>query len=103
MIPEKLKSLLGILGAEFEGSKVRLPIDSSLSLDIEFSPPERPEWADILGIEDWEGAGEEEVRAAHRAMMKKEHPDRGGCPKNAVRINQALHSALNDIRSPKHG
>ena len=51
---------------------------------------------DILGLQP--GAGEEAVREAHRALMKRIHPDAGGTSGLAARVNQAKDTLLK-----KHG
>ncbi|PXW55057.1 DnaJ domain-containing protein [Methylobacterium sp. B4] len=50
----------------------------------------------VLGLE--RGASLEEVRAAHRSLMKRLHPDQGGSVERAARVNAARDRLVNRHR-----
>jgi DnaJ-like protein len=47
---------------------------------------------EVLGLE--QGANAEDITRAHRALMKKLHPDHGGATSLAARVNQAKDTLL---------
>ena len=56
-------------------------------------PSSRTEALAVLGLQD--GATEEDIIAAHRTLIQKCHPDRGGNDYLAAKINQAKDQLLN--------
>ena len=66
--------------SQFDAGQGQAYADSSTGMS-------RQEALDILGLE--EGASQEEIVAAHRKLMQKLHPDRGGNDYLAAKINQA--------------
>ena len=57
-------------------------------------PMGRAEALDILGLQ--EGANAEEIEAAYKALIVKNHPDQGGTDWLAARLNEARDILLDD-------
>ncbi len=51
---------------------------------------------EILGLQ--RGATAEQIRSAHRSLMKRAHPDQGGSAEGAARVNAARDRLLNRHR-----
>ena len=72
-----------------EGSTQQNSSESSIATTTSMS---RKVAADILGVDT--SANSEEVKAAHKRLMQKIHPDRGGTDALAKQINQAKEALL---------
>ena len=52
---------------------------------------------DLLGVSS--RAGEDEIRAAHRRLIGRVHPDAGGSAALAVRVNAARDLLVEELRA----
>lgn len=70
--------------------------EAGASSDSAMGPDPVAEAYDILGLKP--GASEDDIKAAHRDLMKGVHPDHGGSSYLAARINQARDLLLKITR-----
>ena len=96
--PEGARGLEAYLDRRQPGWRVDADVDG----DPRTGGPAKPgsmteqEAYQVLGLE--RGASLEEVRAAHRALMKRLHPDQGGSVERAARVNAARDRLVNRHR-----
>lgn len=69
------------------GPETEAETEGGASAGSAAGPMTRAEALAVLGLE--EGASADDVRAAHRRLIVLVHPDRGGTPYLAARLNQA--------------
>jgi len=84
---QSLQLIEAFMDRRFAGWRERHAWDGPSSHGNASGPMTREQAFDILGLT--EGAGEADIRAAHRDLMKKFHPDQGGSTYLATKINAA--------------
>lgn len=96
--PEGARGLEAYLDRRQPGWRVDADVDG----DPRTGGPTKPgsmteqEAYQVLGLE--RGASLEDVRAAHRTLMKRLHPDQGGSVERAARVNAARDRLVNRHR-----
>ena len=92
----------GLLQAYLDRRHPGWRVDADRDADPRPGRPTKPgtmteqEAYQVLGLE--RGATLEQVRAAHRALMKSAHPDQGGSVERAARVNAARDRLLDRHR-----
>ena len=92
--PESLSLLEGYLDRTYPGWRddVEDDADRRAGAAPGAGAMSKKEAYNILGLEP--GAGDAEIRKAHRRLMKQVHPDHGGSAALAARINEAKDTLL---------
>ncbi len=87
--PDAARLLEAYLDRRFPGGRENAETNRDPGLDRAGKPGamSKKEAYDILGLQP--GAGEDAVRQAHRALIKRLHPDAGGTSALAARVNEA--------------
>lgn len=95
--PEGLKLLDAYLDRRFPGRREAAQGDADAgSVRPRPGTMSQEEAYQVLGLDP--GAGPEDIRRAHRELMKKLHPDQGGSTYLATRVNLAKDVLLNRHR-----
>lgn len=89
--PQSVQLLEAFLDRTFENWRSRAHETSG---GASSGPMTREKALEILGLAD--GASDDDIRAAHRELMKKVHPDQGGSTFLATQINAAKDFLLGD-------
>lgn len=102
--PETVRRAAAILEAYVSKASLVALGDERHSPDKTERPAERMsrgEALEVLGLEP--GADEDDIRAAHKRLLRLVHPDRGGSAYLARRIYQARDALLGEPRKSRTG
>lgn len=91
---EESSALLEAYLDRVHGDQWREPGDGQGAGTVSAGPMNEQEAREILGVP--EQASAEEITGAHRRLMQKIHPDRGGSTYLAAKINQAKDTLLKE-------
>lgn len=86
----------GLMARQGAGGAVRFPRSMAGGFESEIS---RREAFQILGIR--EGSSKEQIREAHRKLMRMNHPDNGGSTFLATKVNEAKDFLISGKRGSR--